>query len=315
MLSAVLAHAPAAAQPLGSASDSGEPGPSSAPALAPFLQVLNQRIFALGVPDLAAASGHLERQTSPRYAAYEMDELSTPLFGNAWVVPRSSVEPRTLRAIAALLGAGPDSVIGRRLAKHDPAVQVSAHVAEREEFSMLVLVVVGTRATRLLDLRELVAEAVWQVATTGPTRADVERVKALEDGGTGIDLEPNEVRQTVARRLSRYRSIVVELLPPKSPDPAALARAPVVESSARSSKARSAPAQRVAARARPDSPARSRASSRALPAAKRVHRVKKGDTLIGIARRYKTTLSALVQANRIDPARPIRTGQTLVVPR
>jgi murein DD-endopeptidase MepM/ murein hydrolase activator NlpD len=57
------------------------------------------------------------------------------------------------------------------------------------------------------------------------------------------------------------------------------------------------------------------AESRA-PAVERVHEVKRGDTLSGLARRYGTTVGALVAVNRLPDASTIlRIGQRLVIPR
>ncbi len=39
-----------------------------------------------------------------------------------------------------------------------------------------------------------------------------------------------------------------------------------------------------------------------------------GDSLWTISRRYSTSVDALVRANRLDPRRPLRVGQTLSVP-
>jgi len=48
--------------------------------------------------------------------------------------------------------------------------------------------------------------------------------------------------------------------------------------------------------------------------APRVHVVRSGETLSGIARRYGVTTTALARANGLDPKRPIRPGQQLVIP-
>ncbi len=54
-------------------------------------------------------------------------------------------------------------------------------------------------------------------------------------------------------------------------------------------------------------------SSGAAPAP-RIHVVRSGDTLSGIAKRYGVTTTALARANGLDPKRPIRPGQKLVIP-
>lgn len=50
------------------------------------------------------------------------------------------------------------------------------------------------------------------------------------------------------------------------------------------------------------------------PAARRVHVVRYGEHLTGIARRYATTVSAIVAANHISNPSYIRTGQRLLIP-
>jgi membrane-bound lytic murein transglycosylase D len=44
------------------------------------------------------------------------------------------------------------------------------------------------------------------------------------------------------------------------------------------------------------------------------YQVATGDSLWAISRRYATSVDALVRANRLDPRRPLRVGQTLIVP-
>lgn len=50
-------------------------------------------------------------------------------------------------------------------------------------------------------------------------------------------------------------------------------------------------------------------------AAQRTHKVKPGESLIGIAKRYQISVSALAAANNLSTKKPIRPGQELVVPR
>ena len=60
------------------------------------------------------------------------------------------------------------------------------------------------------------------------------------------------------------------------------------------------------------------AEFRKLPPEKRItlryHRIRKGETLSQIARRYKTSVSAICRANRIRNKRLIRAGKTIVIP-
>jgi LysM repeat protein len=57
-----------------------------------------------------------------------------------------------------------------------------------------------------------------------------------------------------------------------------------------------------------------RARGCAAAPAPRVHVGRSGETLSGIARRYGVTTTALARANGLDPKRPIRPGQQLVIP-
>jgi predicted Zn-dependent peptidase/LysM repeat protein len=51
------------------------------------------------------------------------------------------------------------------------------------------------------------------------------------------------------------------------------------------------------------------------PPAPKVHVVKKGETLSGIAHRHRVSVRSLARQNGIDPKKPIRIGQSLVIPR
>jgi peptidoglycan hydrolase-like protein with peptidoglycan-binding domain len=53
----------------------------------------------------------------------------------------------------------------------------------------------------------------------------------------------------------------------------------------------------------------------ATAAATTTYRVRAGDTLTAIARRYSTTVAALARANKLDPSKPILIGARLRVPR
>ncbi len=66
------------------------------------------------------------------------------------------------------------------------------------------------------------------------------------------------------------------------------------------------PTARVNAGAIPENPLLSRGGGR--------YQVVAGDSLWTIGRRHKTSVDALVRANRLDPRRPLRVGQTLIVP-
>jgi membrane-bound lytic murein transglycosylase D len=44
------------------------------------------------------------------------------------------------------------------------------------------------------------------------------------------------------------------------------------------------------------------------------HRVQRGQTLAGIARRYRTSVAAIKRHNRLGPSARVRTGQSLIIP-
>lgn len=52
----------------------------------------------------------------------------------------------------------------------------------------------------------------------------------------------------------------------------------------------------------------------AAKSGKTFHRVKKGDTLAGIAKKYGTTVSALAKENRLKPSAPLHVDRKLVIP-
>jgi len=66
------------------------------------------------------------------------------------------------------------------------------------------------------------------------------------------------------------------------------------------------------ATARP-SPAPSRAPS-PPPKVLRTYRVRSGDTLIGIASRFGTTVEAIIRENRLSDANQLKIGQVLRIP-
>lgn len=62
----------------------------------------------------------------------------------------------------------------------------------------------------------------------------------------------------------------------------------------------------------PAGPSDTSAKAKASPVQ---HKVRAGDTLSGIAQKYGVSVDALTRANRMDPKKPIRVGQQLVIPR
>lgn len=174
------------------------------------------------------------------------------------------------------------------------ALEEAAHLLESPE-SHLGRALLGRKLAARVRCRlfEHAASSVFLLTVEGTALAKTVDLAAMIDDALAhlATSGSSEARRAVARYLGRRTQNVVEFLPRNAPDPGLSVRSP------EKPETRDAPPP-----------------ARALPKA-RVHSVIRGDTLSGIARRYKTTVSALVRDNRIDAARPIRPGQKLVVRR
>jgi len=263
---------------------------------------LRSRALALALGPSANGPEPTAKQTSPRYAAFDTPELRRAWVAGAWLAGVEDVS--TLRAAASALAGSPGAVLERELVARGLAERVSADVSLHGAFSALIIsIAVAPRGART----DLVA--ALQAALDG----------AAIHGG-------DEVTRRAARELlAKNRRNVVELVPRNAPDPGVLAAAqtsPGIDGkdARRAPKKRSAPGlSKQASKARGASKARSasEASDRSKKGRRqeRVHAVKRGDTLSELAVRYKTSVGALARVNGIDPSRPIRSGQKLVIAR
>ncbi|MCC7162841.1 MAG: LysM peptidoglycan-binding domain-containing protein [Anaerolineae bacterium] len=65
----------------------------------------------------------------------------------------------------------------------------------------------------------------------------------------------------------------------------------------------------------PATPPAPETPAKPLPATSLTYTVQQGETLWGIAKKFGTTVDALVQANNISDRSKIRAGQRLIIPR
>lgn len=140
-----------------------------------------------------------------------------------------------------------------------------------------------------------------------------------------------DVRRLMALKLVRPQRAVVELYPPEmlKPPPVVPVRFHVVSSGetltaiarrygvtvdmlAKTNDIKTAkaihPGQKLKL------PAGSKRGTAKKAAAPRIHKVKKGDTLSGIAKRYGVSVKALAERNGQNSKKPLRIGQTLTLP-
>ncbi|MFO7177587.1 MAG: LysM peptidoglycan-binding domain-containing protein [Pseudomonadota bacterium] len=184
------------------------------------------------------------------------------------------------------------------------------------------------RARRRLELRsrfalqESVEQARWLAARVALGLAPDPR--AMDRELASITAE--EIRRVANRFLPAARHVVVELLPREAREPFRLVgpRVHVVRPGDALARIARREGTSVAELARlngidPKRPLRPGQKIR-LPTGKakaragRVHVVKKGDTLIGIAKRYGVTVEAIARQNGFGNQRAIRIGETLRIP-
>lgn len=237
---------------------------------------LRDRLISLCVNSREPGAGEpLATQTSPRYAAFDYPELEEPWFASGWAV--NDAERGSIEAELRSLATRADGLLKQDLLSRGLATAVRVEVATYKTFAVLTVLVRQTQRGAQVDMLETVQDAMSWLATAEPDQ---------------------ELRRVAARYLNKNRRSVVEFIPKNALDPAALSvrRAPLTNPSTNPNK----------------SPLRTKRSTKK---AVRAHAVKRGDTLIGIARRYKTSVRALVEKNQLDPRRPIRVGQKIVVAR
>jgi zinc protease len=306
---------------------------------------------AAGPPAPPSAS----RQTSPRYMAIENESLVMPLHERAWIVPgRGSPEHPALELAAELLAGNSDSTLAEALGPSDFARQLSHRFDPRSGEDLLAITVELASRHRDLDLVAVADQAVSRLAVVPPrldqlerarsrlrTRRAFERQAPLDQArwlsarvSSGLEpdplaedralaqVQPDDVRRVVSAYLSENRRIVVELLPreAREPFPAAPRFHVVVEGDAlaRIARREGLTVEQLLRLNELDKKRTLRPGQKLrLPPAKprKVHVVKKGETLLGISKRYGVTVEALRRENKLGKKQVLRAGASLTIPR
>jgi predicted Zn-dependent peptidase len=252
--------------------------------------------------------GALPRRTSPRYGMFHSKQAPDIGMFFGWVLPRTGQRQRgALELAAAILGSGETSRLSRDLVRRRGwAREVTARVEPFKGPGLLTFrILAGSRAdpkqvekvveqhvTGLayrdpspdeLDKARTKLQAEWLRELDGPlnrARLIGEREAIFGDAellgqrySLHASITPSEVRNAVSTLMKPWQRVVVEVYPPHAPVPPS-----------------------------------------AVPM-KRFHIVRSGDTLIGIARRYGTSVADLANRNKVNPKSPIFPGQKLEVPR
>jgi hypothetical protein len=237
---------------------------------------LRRRVTALAMGTLDDFAEPAVGQTSPRYAAFHRPDLATPVVAVAWTAEER--EMSTFLAVARALAGASNAPLIEELVTSGLATRVVADANVHGARATLTVLVFGTERAARMDWVQKLQETMTRFSATTPNE---------------------EMRRAATRYLRTSRRNVVEFLPRNAPDPGLVASTAERLSGKTTGKAGKRAAKDGA-----------KTQSKAAP---RVHPVRRGDTLIGIARRYKTTVTALVLANRLDARRRIRVGQKIVI--
>jgi zinc protease len=182
-----------------------------------------------------------------------------------------------------------------------------------------------TRARRRLALRRAFAleRALDQARWLGE-RASLGLALSPDDEQTALEaVRPADIRRVVLAHLDQTRRVVVELLPKEAREPFRVAapRFHVVtegEALARIARREGTTVNELLKLNELDAKGKIRPGQKLkLPPGKplRVHVVKKGDTLIGIAKRYGVGVDLIRRENRLKKGSVIRAGEQLKIPR
>jgi zinc protease len=316
------------------------------------------------------------RQTSERFAGLEDDGLGTPLVMFAYAIPGpNSADHRALELAAAVLGGGPASTLHEQLVvRQRQARSVRAWTSQHRGAGALVVEISFTKAATMKHVELVLDQQLRRLRVAGPTQQELARARALLTsdlldrvqtsqqrarlfgewelmaGDAGLvsrepaayaAITPGQVRQACKDHVDSTVPSIVEVHPPGWYTPGDAKPPPRVHIVDRGETLigiakrygitvnqlisenkiqRNKPifpgqTLKLPKGAKDSGPRKRGTSSRKAPAAKpKEHVVARGQTLSGIAHRHGVTTTALARANGLDPKRPIRVGQKLVVP-
>ena len=315
------------------------------------------------------------RQTSERFAGLEDDGLGTPLVLFAYGIPGpGTADHRAMELAAAVLGGGPASTLHEQLVvRQRQARSVRAFTTEQQGVGALVVEVSLTKTATMKHVELVLEQQLRRLRVAGPTQQELAQARAglvsdlldrmqtsqqrarlfgeweLVAGDAGlVSREPaayaaitaGQVRQALKDHLDSTVPSIVEVHPPgwytpgdaKPPPPVHIVDRgetligiakrygiSVNELTAENKIQRNKPIFPGQTLKLPkgakDSGARKRGTTSKDAASKpKEHVVAKGQTLSGIAHSHGVTTTALARANGLDPKRPIRVGQKLVIP-
>jgi len=315
------------------------------------------------------------RQTSERFAALQDDGLGTPLVLFGYTIPGCEAsDHRALELAAEVLGGGPSSVLHDQLVvRQRQARDVRGWTTPQRDVGALVLEVSLTKGATMKRVELVISQQLRRLRVAGPTQQELARARAgrvaslldrvqtseqrarlfgeweLVAGDARLlakepdayrAITPGQVRQAMKEHVDPTIPSIVEVHPPGWYSPTDAKPPPRVhivdrgetligiakrygitvnELTRKNGIQQSKPIYpgqtlKLPKGAKDSGSRRSGGSSRSAPPKPREHSVTKGESLSTIAHHYGVTTTALARANRLDPKRPIRIGQKLVIP-
>lgn len=316
-------------------------------------------------PEIPAikAPKELPRQTSERFNVIVDPQARTPGVYYGWRIPSSRTrEHRALQLAASLLAEGETASLKRRLI-HDSgsASRVRAWTSNHQGPDAFQLFVQISRSSNVDANQKLIDAELRRLRNEGPTEQELERAKhrrktrwlrrmqhsheralllgeleALHSAAHEASMEfsaydeisRSEVRAAAAKYLIDTRRSIVEVYPPgwvRDLGPPVITRTYVVtkgDTLIGIGRKYGVSAEAIAKQngisvSKPIVPGQRlllTVSARHKLPKVRTYTVKKGDTLIGIAKKHGVAASDLAKANGIKSARHIQPGQELTVP-
>lgn len=333
----------------------------------PEAKRLVEEYFASALPgpevppfDFPAA---LPRQTSERFNVIVDAQARTPGVYYGWRIPAARTnEHRALELAALVLTGGDTGTLTRRLVhERGRAEQVRASLSEHQGPNAFQLFVQVARSSNVDAAQKLLDAELARLRTAGPTEHELERAKqhkrmrwlremqdprqralllgrleALYDAAHEAaldfraydDISRSDVRAAVAKYLIDTHRSIVEVYPPgwvRDLGPPVITRTYVVtkgDTLIGIGRKYGVSAEAIAKQngisvSKPIVPGQRlllTVSARHKLPKVRTYVVKKGDTLIGIAKKHGVTASDVAKANGIKSARRIQPGQELTIP-